>query len=463
MGPATRDEGDDAVGDMFRLDEDMADLVLEYCRARLALEEVPLDRPGERAALDEALDGIVGRGGNDASHVLRIFETVLAPAVISCDSPRFLAFIPAAPTKAALLFDMVVSSASLQGISWLEAAGAVAAENQVLALLARLAGMPGGSGGCFVSGGSAANLSALAVARDRGRECTGHERVRVAVGEEAHSSVASALHLLGIRPLVVPCVDHRLTGAALRDALGRDESPGDVVAVVATAGTTNAGIVDDLAGVGAVAGERGMWFHVDGAYGGAGIFSESLRPLLAGIGRADSFVVDPHKWLFAPFDCAALVYREPEHARRVHTQHAGYLEVLHGDAPGTWNPSDYAFHLTRRARGLPLWFSLAVHGSDAYGRAVDAVVERARRAAAMVRSRPWLELVREPETSIVLFRRLGWEPQDYARWSERLVDEQVAFVVPSRWEGETVARLAFLHPGTTDEVVEEVLASTSTP
>ena len=143
---------------MFDYDEAMTDLVFDYCRERLKLDPVPLDRPGVKAKLDRSLDGLLGPCGNDPGAVLDLFENVLAEAVISCDSPRFLSFIPAAPTKAALLFDMVVSCSALQGTSWLEAAGAVAAENQVLTLIADLAGLPPGAGGCFVSGGSAGNL-----------------------------------------------------------------------------------------------------------------------------------------------------------------------------------------------------------------------------------------------------------------------------------------------------------------
>jgi glutamate/tyrosine decarboxylase-like PLP-dependent enzyme len=257
--------------------------------------------------------------------------------------------------------------------------------------------------------------------------------------------------------LVVPTDSHRLTGEGLEKALARDHRRGDVVAVVATAGTTNAGIVDDLAGIAEVAAQRHMWFHVDGAYGAAALFAPGARNLFDGIERADSLVVDPHKWLFAPFDCAALLYREPALAKAVHSQKAGYLDVLHGG--NAWNPSDYAYHLTRRARGLPLWFSLAVHGTDAYGAAVEAAMSMARRAAARIASIGHLELVREPVLSIVLFRRRGWQQSDYLRWSDRLLADQIAFVTPSSWEGETVARLAFLHPGTTMEMVDEILAA----
>jgi aromatic-L-amino-acid decarboxylase len=444
---------------MFDYDDSMAEQVLAYCRARLALDPVPLDLPGVKAELDKVLAGLITPGGRDPGEVLRCFEEHLAPAVISCDSPRFLSFIPAAPTKASLLFDMVVSCSSLQGTSWLEAAGVVAAENQVLSLIAELAGLPPGAGGCFVSGGSAGNLSALVVARDLALHRGAPEgRLLVAVSDQAHSSIGKALHVIGMDALVVATEDHRFCAPALAAAL--DAAPaGRVVAVAATAGTTNAGIIDDLEGLGSLARERELWFHVDGAYGGAGLFSERLRGRYAGLRHADSFVVDPHKWLFAPFDCAALVYREPGMAKAVHTQDAGYLDVLHTDAPEEWNPSDFAYHLTRRARGLPLWFSLAVHGTDAYAEAIDTAVAAAAAASGAIGSRSWLELIREPELSVVLFRRRGWAKEDYQRWSARLLAEQVGFVTPTVWEGETVARLAFLHPGTTEEMVAEVLDS----
>jgi aromatic-L-amino-acid decarboxylase len=232
-----------------------------------------------------------------------------------------------------------------------------------------------------------------------------------------------------------------------------------VIGVVATAGTTNAGIIDDLKGVAEIAREHELWFHVDGAYGGAGLFAPSVRARYEGIEHADSFVVDPHKWLFAPFDCAALVYKHPKLAKAVHTQDASYLDVIHMDTPDEWNPTDYAYHLTRRARGLPLWFSLAVHGVDAYGEAVESALTLARQAADLIRHRPELELIREPELSSVLFRRTGWTAEDYQAWSDRLLAGQIAFVTPTGWEGETVARFAFLHPNTTLGIVEEILAT----
>ncbi|WP_327669803.1 MULTISPECIES: pyridoxal-dependent decarboxylase [unclassified Streptomyces] len=445
---------------MHSHDEALARTVLDHVEHRLRLDPAPLGRLGDAAELEAALKGALGGGPSAPDDVLRLFTDHIEPTVVSCDSPGFLSFIPGAPTKAAALFDMVLSASSLHGVSWLEASGAVAAENQVLRLLADLAGMPGGAGGCFVSGGSAGNLSGLLVARDTARTAEGRpvERPRIAVSDQAHSSIGSTLRIMGVEALVVPTDDHRLTGDAVRAALAADGDPESVVAVVGTAGTTNAGIIDDLAGIADAARDHGLWFHVDAAYGGGALFSPRLRERFAGIEHADSLVIDPHKWLFTPFDCGAILYRNPALARAVHTQDASYLDCIHTDAPQEWNPSDYAYHLTRRPRGLPLWFSLAVHGTEAYREAVEAGRRLAEESAELIRATDGLELLREPELSVVLLRRTGWEPADYDAWSRRLLERQIAFVVPTVWEGETVARFAFLHPDLGLDTVRTILA-----
>jgi aromatic-L-amino-acid decarboxylase len=441
--------------------QSLAETVLELLRNLAALDPTPLNgtvQPSELAALVRPM---INATGNDPDDVLDLFTSVLAPAVIRADSPRFLAWIPSAPTKASMLFDAVVSLASVSGVSWIESAGAVWAENEALRFIADLAGMPASAGGTFVQGGSAANLSALAVARDEGRRTVGdaHRRLRFAVTDDTHSSVRNTMHLLDVDALLVPLVDDRLTGDALAATLGSCDEPASVCAVVANAGSTNAGLVDDLAGIARVCDERDLWMHVDAAYGGGALLAPATRPLFAGIERSDSLVVDPHKWLYAPLDCAALLYRNPALARTVHGQHAAYLDSVNDEIVG-WNPGDYAYQLTRRARGLPFWFSLAVHGSDAYRTAVEQVLEITRYAIERVRELPHLELVREPELSIVLFRRAGWDAARYAAWSEQLSRDHIALVVPTRWRDETCVRLAFLHPHTTRDIVDEILATT---
>lgn len=451
---------------MHNFDSAQTQLILDYVTQRLSMEETPLDFPGDKSVIDAILSGLVTTAGTPTKQVLDIYDKDLSQTVLSADSPRFWAFIPNAPTKASLLFDMVVSAASLQGISWLEAAGAVAAENQALRWIADAAGLPASAGGVFVSGGSAANLSALIVARDSGRrrliEKYGPDarlrRLRIAVSEQVHSSIKNTMSILDVDPLILHPADHRLLGSDLAAAISSDPDPESVVAVVATCGTTNAGIVDDLAGISAVAKQYNLWFHVDGAYGGAGLLAPSVREHYNGIENADSFIVDPHKWLFAPFDSAALLYRDPSLAKSVHTQKAGYLDVLHhDDGSYEWNPTDYAYHLTRRARGLPLWFSLVVNGTQAYTDAIEHGITLTRDVAAEIQRRPHLELIREPTLSVLLFRRIGWSAADYDQWSDDLLARQVAFVTSTTWEGEVVGRFAFAHPATTFEMVCEAL------
>mgnify|MGYP001036356311 CR=1 FL=1 len=464
---SSADSHDAAPDRMHHADPEMVREILDYVADRLLTPEVPLDGLADRDHLAAAISGLIDEHGHDFRDVLNVYAEVLAPTVLSADSPRMFTFIPSAPTKAALLFDMVVSAASLQGISWFEAAGAVIAENQALRALADIAGMPQRAGGVFVSGGSAANLSALVVARDtwrRRRQQAGLPDIplRVVVSDQAHSSIANALSITMMGALVVDTRDTNglLTGSAISRALAREEEVAgvaDICAAVATSGTTNAGIIDDIASIGEIARERGWWLHVDGAYGGAGLLDPRLTPRYAGIEQADSVVMDPHKWWFAPFDSAALLYRDPRLAKAVHTQDASYLDVIHEEDTGDLNPSDLAHHLTRRARGLPLWFSLAVHGIGAYRDAVMHGNDLARYAADRISGLESCALIREPDLSVVLFRRLGWTDADYEAWSRRLLEQQRAFVTSSKWRGETVGRLVFLHPSTTREMIDEVL------
>ncbi|HKA04315.1 MAG TPA: aminotransferase class V-fold PLP-dependent enzyme [Acidimicrobiales bacterium] len=422
------------------------------------MDPPPLDHSRTEAELRARAGATVTPEGLGGVEALRVFADVLAPSCISTDHPRFFSFVPAAPTEAAMLFDLVVGSSALYGGSWMEGSGAVFAENEALRWLADLAGFPLSAGGVFVSGGSAGNLSALVAARHRWRLARPDRaavRGAVLASTAAHSSLAAAARVMDADVVPVPAdADGRLTASALDDVI----SAGDldrVFAVVATAGTTNAGLVDDLGAAADAADELGAWLHVDGAYGLAALAVPSVRSLFAGIERADSFVVDPHKWLFAPFDCAALVYRDPSIARATFTQHAEYLEVVN-ERPD-WNPSDYAYHLTRRARGLPFWFSLATHGTRRYAEAIETTLVLTRAAADLVRATPYLELLLEPELSVVVFRRVGWSTSEYYAWSEKLLVDGVAFVVPTMWEGETALRCCFVNPCTTVDDVRVVL------
>lgn len=433
----------------------IVDLVLEYSRRRLLSSDTPLDKPLTPGELTRLAGRTIDEEGIGARKALSVFEHVLAPSCITTDDPQFLSFIPSAPSKAAAAFDVVVSASALYGGSWLEGAGAVHAENEVLRWLADEYGLPLGAGGVFVQGGTLGNLSALVAAREAAiASRTRPDRWRVVCSAEAHSSIASAARVMDVEVVAVaPTDDGVLRGDAVRAAL--EEHGDSVFAVVATAGSTNFGIVDDLAGIAALKADHDFWMHVDGAYGLAAMLSPVARGLFAGVEHADSLVVDPHKWLFAPFDACALLYRDPELGRRAHTQHAEYLDTL--TEKSDWSPSDYAAHLTRRPRGLPLWFSLATYGAGVYREAVTSSLDLAQRIADEIERRPELSLVRRPQLSVVVFERDGWGKADYDAWSARLLDDQHAFVTPSGHRGRTNARFALVNPRTTFEHLTAIL------
>jgi glutamate/tyrosine decarboxylase-like PLP-dependent enzyme len=428
--------------------EALAAEVLKYSLERLK-DDPPLDGPRSAEDLFNEVGNTITAKGLGGHQALEVFTNVLAKACISTDHPRNLAFIPSAPTEYANLFDLVVGASALYGGSWQEGAGAVFAENQAIQWLIDLAGLPASAGGVFVQGGTIGNLSALVVARTEARKKQGNpERWVIACSEEAHSSIVSAANVMDVDVLKV-AVDQngRLQGSAVAEAIDHlhATTKARVFAVVATSGTTNLGIIDNLKGVGKAAHDRGIWFHVDGAYGLAALCAPSVRQMFDGVEAADSFIVDPHKWLFAPYDACALVYRNPELAKQAHSQHASYLDTLKDE---NWSPSDYAIHLTRRTRGLPFWFSLAAHGTDAYAEAMEQTLRVAQQAADLVRNHPNLELLCEPELSIVAFTRKGWVAADYQKWSDQLLEDQVGFIPPSSHRGQPILRFAIVNPWT---------------
>jgi len=441
-----------------RSTEVLTQAVVRYAVERMRMDPPPLDKTSPEAELRAMTGQTITPQGIGGLEALRIFSDVLGPANISIDHPRFLSFVPAAPTEAAILFDLVVGASSIYGGSWLEGGGAVFAENEALRYIADLAGLPSTAGGVFVSGGTAGNLSALIAARYRWRRRAdgAHDRTRglLLTGKGAHSSVVSAARAMDADVVLVPADEQgRMWGAALGDTVAGlpSEDRERLFAIVTTAGTTNAGVIDDLAGVADVCKESDVWMHVDGAYGGAGLAAPSVRDRYRGIEHADTLVVDPHKWLFAPFDCCALVYRDPEIGRAAHTQHAEYLDVLHAESADDSvghqrNPSDLAHHLSRRARGLPFWFSLATYGTDAYRDAIETTLAVTHEGAKLIADSPHLELIMEPELSTLVFRRVGWNAADYTAWSDRMLDDGIAFVTPTSWNGEVVLRLCIVNP-----------------
>ncbi len=426
--------------------------VADWSLARLADRRAVLPPVEPAAPLPQ-----IGDDGIGVQAAVDLLLDAVLPSASPPDHPRYLAFVPGTPTVAAAIADMALSAAMVYGGSRMEAGVAVEAEDAVIRWLADVVGFPPGAGGTFVSGGSIGTLSALVVARGDPDAVPG--RPVIVSGVSAHSSVAAAARVMGCRLVTAPAADDygRLTGATLRaalDGLGDRDGGDAVVAVAASGGATNNGAVDDLAGVAEVCRERRLWLHVDGAYGGGALLSTGARHLFAGIEHADSFIVNPHKWLYAPFDCAAVLYRDAATARRALTQQADYLDWLHDEES---DPADLALHLTRRVRGVPLWVSLLANGTRAYTEAVDHCFDVAGHAAREIERHPTLELVLEPALTVLLVRRRGWGEAEYGAWSEQALRRGLAFVVPTKHRGETVLRFCFINPLTTQADVDLIL------
>lgn len=404
-------------------------------------------RPGRVAPLPE-----VTRSGVGIESAWSALRDRLLPTSFPTDHPRYLAFVGGAPTPAAIIADAALSAAAVYGGSELEAGDVVAAERAAVRWLCDFLGYPESAHGVFVSGGSLANLSALVAARHGWVPQTDMMPHVIVASASAHSSIQAAAAIMGCTVVQAGRVDRPLGGDELMDVLDTLDDR-TVVAVVANAGATNTGAVDALDEIADCCEVLGIWLHVDAAYGGAAALVPGQRHTFEGITRADSITIDPHKWLFTPFDCAAVLYRDPLHARSAHRQSAAYLDV----ALDFDNPADYAAHLTRRARGLPLWFSLVANGTDAYAAAVQRCIDVAAHATKQIEAAAHLELVMDPCLSVVLFRRHGWSAQDYARWSAQLQAQGVALVTPTTFEGETVLRLCFVNPLTSIDDVDLVL------
>lgn len=392
-----------------------------------------------------------GIGTSMAWAVLR--DRVLASAAAT-DHPRYLAFVAGAPSVSSVIADMAVSAAGVYAGSQLEAGEVVAAERAALRWLADLAGLPEQAHGAFVSGGSMANLSALVVARDAVRRRSSRQPSLIISGASAHASVGSAARVMGCDWRTVGHQDGRLEPSALRAELDRVDLA-DVVAVVATAGATNTGSIDRLDEIADLCARFGLWLHVDAAYGGAALLSDRVRGQFVGIGSADSVTVDPHKWLFTPFDCGAVLYREPGLARSSLAQTAPYLDAVN-DADYD-NPADYAVHLSRRARGLPLWMSLIAHGTAAYRSAVEVCLDLADYVAEQIVQRRGLFLAAEPSLSVVVFRRAGWDTADYVAWSRSARERGIGLITPTTVHGAPALRLCFVNPETTTADIDLVL------
>ena len=452
---------------MHKIDIELIEMtmdVMKYAIDRISHTKQKIGKPQKAEALKSLVGETITKEGIGGEYAFNLWKEHLAKANVPVDHPRNLAFVPAAPTRAAIMFDLVTSVSSIHGAYWMEGAGGIFCENEAMKWIVSLTGMPEGAFGVFTSGGTAANLSAIVTAREHWREDETYKREKglIITSIGAHSSIKAMAKVADVDILLVE-TEEKLTGTALRDTIESltFHQRKRLFAVVATGGTTNAGIIDDLEGIAQVCEKENIWFHVDAAYGGGALVADSVRHLFNGIEKADSITIDPHKWMFSPYDCGAVLYKQPKLAMNAHSQQGSYLDIFKDEGAHGFNPTDYQIQLTRRVRGLPLWFSLATHGTDKYKEAVERGIELAQIAGRMIEENPNVELVREPSLSCVLFRRKDWKPEDYTHWTYENHDKGFALVTPTKWKNgnsfETVSRFCFINPDTTEEDIRLIL------
>jgi aromatic-L-amino-acid/L-tryptophan decarboxylase len=428
------------------------------------LDEGPAWQGAPRSELEPKLREPAPETGRDfTATVERLYRDVL-PYAARVDHPRFMAFVPGAPTWPGILADFLVAGHNIFQGTWLGGGGLSMLELVVIDWFKDWIGLPSEAGGLFLSGGSAANLTALATARTAYNHTA---QSVIYVGAEAHSSVAKAIRVIGCQPdqvRIIPSdADLRMEVSAVRSALQRDRAAGRIpLAVVASAGTTSTGAIDPLAELADLAREAGAWFHVDAAYGGFSVLTARGKQLLRGIENADSITLDPHKWLYQPFETGCLLVRDARLLERTFSTRAAYLQDTELQGAEV-NFGERGIQLTRTARALKVWLSIQCFGVAAFRDTIDRCLDLALFAEQYIRASPRLELLRAASLGIVCFRRAeaGATPERLDALNNDLVmrlgQSGLALISSTRVDGAYALRLCILNHRTGQEDVEKVL------
>lgn len=425
--------------------------------------------PGE---LRERLSGGPPEVPVPYDRILERLERDVLPFVARISHPGYLAFIPGEGTWPGALGDLIASALNLDTCWWLGASGPSALELTVLDWFRDWVGYPDGAAGLLVSGGSAANLTALALAREARVGAMDANAVAY-MSDQTHSSVARAARALGFRPdrvRVIPTDERaRIRVDALRSAVAADRSAGLIpLIVVANAGATAVGAVDPLRELAALCREHGVWLHVDGAYGAFACLSERGRAALDGLELADSITLDPHKWLYQPIEVGALLVRNGASLQEGFKVTPDFLEDVEA-IDDEVNLSDRGLQLTRACRALKLWISLHYFGVGAFREAIDNCIDLALQAQRSIESSAELELMSEASLGIVTFRRHPSGVDDEAvleRINAHLADEieqaGEVFLSTGRVRGRFVLRLCILNHSTSRSEVDRALELAAT-
>ena len=445
---------------MRRMGYAVVDLLVERIAS---LRDSPVLQTAAPAAMAARIDGPPPEAAGDFAAALDRLATDVLPYVGHFDHPRFFGYIPGAGTWPAALGDLIASATNIDSGAWREAAGPSQLELTVLDWFRGWIGYPDEAAGVLVSGGSAANLTAIACAREALVGPMSADIVAY-VSDQTHSSLARAARHLGFRPdqVRVLATDERFRIRVddLESAMDADLAAGRLPFLVnANAGTTNTGAIDDLPALAAVCHARGAWLHVDGAYGAFAVLTERGRAALEGLALADSVTLDPHKWLAMPFEVGCLLVRDGAALERAFELHPEYLKENLGAGRGV-NFADRGLQLTRASRAIKVWLAIQTFGVDAFRAVIDRAMDFALEAERRIQADPRLELCSAASLGVVTFRRRGSPddpPAEVDRLNERIVASLAAsgdVVLTSTFiGGRYMIRLCVLNHTTTDDDV----------
>lgn len=392
---------------MQRIGRQVADFVAEHLAT---LRDQPAYSTLDRASARKLFSATPPEHPTDFEALLDQFRDRVVPHHAREPHPRFLGYIPSCPTFPAVMGDWLASGFNFFSGVWSVAAAPNEIELTVLEWFRRWMGMPEGTGGLLTSGGSAATVTAVVAARHRaiGDDTADLPRLTAYCSDQAHSSVMKAAWIAGIARDHVRAVpsdgSYRMRLDALRDQVRADRKAGlRPFLVGATAGATNTGAVDPLHELADFAAEERLWLHTDSAYAGFSVLTDRGRALLDGMGRADSLTLDPHKWLYVPFECGCLLAKDPAALESAFSVHPEYLQDVRARESEV-NFSDYGEQLTRYSRALKVWFSVQYYGTAAIGAEQDRAMALAELAERIVRASPEMEVLTPAQFGIICFR-----------------------------------------------------------
>ena len=365
------------------------------------------DVEGAAGLARELFEAEPPEAGVPAAEILDLLFDRAIPKSFNTAGPGYLAYIPGGGVFAAAVADLISDATNRYVGVWQAAPALVQLETNVVCWLCGLAGLPEGSGGYLATGGSLATFTAVVAAR-REKLPADFLKGTLYVSDQTHHAISKAASLAGFPAENIRSIPSdgwfRVRVDVLAERIAEDREAGFTpFFVCANAGTTNTGAVDELGALADLCSRERLWLHVDAAYGGFFLLTDRGRRTMAGIERADSVVLDPHKGLFLPYGTGALLVRDAEVLRRAHAAGADYLPHMQGD-PGFVDYCEISPELSRAYRGLRVWLPLKLHGLGAFRRNLDEKLDIALHATQELRTMPGVEIVAEPQLSIVAFR-----------------------------------------------------------